>query len=281
MAAVCYRRDAPLPPIVGRAAPKTRGNRNGIARARGGRRGTLARAGKPQHRPPHAPTAQRRSMAPDGDIAHAHNFFLQSALDFGLPGLIALLAIYLVLVVQIVQLWRAPQPATGALPLQATWRTWAIGLAGCLVAQTVYSQLDAVAVVAIPLGVVFKATRRDWRLRQGLDTSRATGLILRWMPSSTHPMAPRLHRERIVHIQCMHGGATTICLANNLRAILAPLEVIAPSLVAWIEQTYWAALRVTTYDLCAFVLIAGTARQPKVIRIVRATGSYGDDMINL
>ena len=94
-------------------------------------------------------------------------------------------------------------------------------------------------------------------------------------------MAPRLHRERIVHIQCMHGGATTICLANNLRAILAPLKVIAPSLVAWIEQTYRATLRVTANDLCAFVLIAGTARQPKVIRIVRAAGSHRDDMINL
>ena len=109
----------------------------------------------------------------------------------------------------------------------------------------------------------------------------ATGLILRWMPSSTHPMAPRLHRERIVQVQCMHGGATTICLANNLRAILAPLEVIAPSLVAWIEQTYRATLRVTANDLCAFILISGTARQPKVIRIVRAAGSHGDDMINL
>ena len=102
-------------------------------------------------------------------------------------------------------------------------------------------------------------------------------LFLRWMPSSAHPMAPRFHRERIVQIQC----AATVCLTNNLRAILAPLEVIAPSLVAWIEQTYRAALRVTAYDLCAFVLIAGTARQPKVIRIVRATGSHGDDMINL
>ena len=116
---------------------------------------------------------------------------------------------------------------------------------------------------------------------QGYSGPEATGLILRWMPSSTHPMAPRFHRERIVQIQCMHGGATTVCLTNNLRAILAPLEVIAPSLVAWIEQTYRAALRVTANDLCTFVLIAGAARQPKVIRIVRAAGSHGDDMINL
>lgn len=33
-------------------------------------------------------------IAPTYDIAHAHNF-LDSVLDFGLPGLVALLAIYL------------------------------------------------------------------------------------------------------------------------------------------------------------------------------------------
>ena len=90
------------------------------------------------------------TVGPDFDIAHAHNFFLQTALDFGLPGLMALLAMYMVAVVQIVRVWREAQPATAALPLQATWRTWAIGLAGCLVAQTVYSQLDAVAMGSKP-----------------------------------------------------------------------------------------------------------------------------------
>jgi len=90
------------------------------------------------------------TVSPDFDIAHAHNFFLQTALDFGLPGLLALLAIYMVAVVQIVGLWRVPATSPAALPLQATWRTWAIGLAGCLVAQTVYSQLDAVAMGAKP-----------------------------------------------------------------------------------------------------------------------------------
>ena len=89
-------------------------------------------------------------IAPDFDIAHAHNFFLQTALDLGLPGLMALLAIYIVAVVQIVGLWRAPVASVAVLPLQATWRTYAIGLAGCLVAQTVYSQLDAVTMGSKP-----------------------------------------------------------------------------------------------------------------------------------
>ena len=52
---------SPPPRSSWRAAPKTRGDRNGIARARGERRGTLACARAPQRRPPHAPTARRRS----------------------------------------------------------------------------------------------------------------------------------------------------------------------------------------------------------------------------
>jgi len=90
------------------------------------------------------------TVAPDVDLAHAHNFFLQTALDFGVPGLVALLAMYLVAVVQIVALWRMPAHDTRSLPLRAPWRTWAIGIAGALIAQIVYSQFDAVAMGARP-----------------------------------------------------------------------------------------------------------------------------------
>jgi hypothetical protein len=51
---------------------------------------------------------------------------------------------------QLVQLWRTPGPQAHTLPLHATWRTWALGLAAALVAQTVYSQFDAVAMGAKP-----------------------------------------------------------------------------------------------------------------------------------
>jgi len=73
------------------------------------------------------------TIAPDFDIAHAHNFFLQMALDFGIPGLIALLILYGAAGVVIVALWKSDQ------------KVWASGLLGVLVAQTVYSMADAVA----------------------------------------------------------------------------------------------------------------------------------------
>lgn len=87
---------------------------------------------------------------PQYDLAHAHNFFMQQALDFGLPGFIALVAIYMVVVGQIVALWRAAvHPEVPAGPI-VSWRNWALGFAASLAAQTVYSLTDAVTMGAKP-----------------------------------------------------------------------------------------------------------------------------------
>ncbi|CAN5461224.1 hypothetical protein BH10CHL1_BH10CHL1_44050 [soil metagenome] len=83
------------------------------------------------------------TIDPTYNLGHAHNFFLQGALDFGIPGLIALLAIYLTATVQLSTLWRK-RPLSDISQSAQLWRTYAVGFAGCLVAQTVYSQLDAV-----------------------------------------------------------------------------------------------------------------------------------------
>ncbi|MCC6456161.1 MAG: O-antigen ligase family protein, partial [Caldilineaceae bacterium] len=72
------------------------------------------------------------------DIAHAHNLFLQTGLDFGLLGMVCLIAVYLAAGVQLVGSW-------ASLP-QA--RPWVIGLAGSLAGQFVFAQLDAVALGA-------------------------------------------------------------------------------------------------------------------------------------
>jgi putative inorganic carbon (hco3(-)) transporter len=80
-------------------------------------------------------------LTPTGyDIAHAHNLFLQQALDFGLPGLVALVAAYLIVWVQIISIYRAGK----------RWRVWSYGFAGCLISQTIYSQFDVVAMGSKP-----------------------------------------------------------------------------------------------------------------------------------
>ncbi len=84
------------------------------------------------------------SIAPDYNVGHAHNFFLQAGLDFGLPGLIAIVAVHMIALAQIMTIWRA-----GGSNNQPTgMRVVATGLLGSMVAHLFYSQLDAVAMGA-------------------------------------------------------------------------------------------------------------------------------------
>ncbi|MGQ9600545.1 MAG: O-antigen ligase family protein [Anaerolineae bacterium] len=84
-------------------------------------------------------------ISPDFDIGHAHNVFLQVALDLGLPGLIA----YLALVGTAGWLcWRAARSAGNP----ARWL--AFGVLGSLVAFHTYGMTDAIALGAKP-GVIF------------------------------------------------------------------------------------------------------------------------------
>lgn len=84
------------------------------------------------------------AIAPNYDYAHAHNIFLQVALDTGIPGLIAYLAL---LATSAAVLWRAAR-------WQAVLRPLAIGLIGGLVALHIYGLTDALAPGAKP-GLVF------------------------------------------------------------------------------------------------------------------------------
>lgn len=84
-------------------------------------------------------------ISPDFDIGHAHNVLLQVALDLGLPGLIA----YLALVGTAGWLgWRSAQTARNPD------RWLAVGAVGSLVAFHTYGMTDAIALGAKP-GVVF------------------------------------------------------------------------------------------------------------------------------
>ena len=81
-------------------------------------------------------------ISPDTDIAHAHNHLLQTALDLGLPGLIAYLAIWFGAAAMLWQTWRN---ATHDLP-----KILVVGFAASLLAYFVYGLLDTVALGAKP-----------------------------------------------------------------------------------------------------------------------------------
>ena len=104
-----------------------------------------------------------------GDIHHAHNLFLQTGLDFGLPGMILFLAIVVLAATSLISLYRAVPP-DGQLSV------WAIAMLGCFVAFLLYNLLDALTLGARPavalwflLGLALSARRQVAEKTQSVD----------------------------------------------------------------------------------------------------------------
>ncbi len=94
------------------------------------------------------------AVSPDYDIAHAHNIFLQTALDLGIPGLVAYLAL---LMTALALCWRAaltPPPAEGG---GGGVRALSLGLAAGLIALHVYGLTDALALGSKPAAAFWYA----------------------------------------------------------------------------------------------------------------------------
>ncbi|MBI5635271.1 MAG: O-antigen ligase family protein [Nitrospirae bacterium] len=82
---------------------------------------------------------------PDQDIGHAHNEFLQAALDLGIPGLIAFISLYLVAFWMLIQIWRGASGDDRELT-----KTLVLGLGGGLFAHLLFGLTDAVIFAAKP-----------------------------------------------------------------------------------------------------------------------------------
>lgn len=87
------------------------------------------------------------TVSPETDIGHAHNEFLQAALDLGIPGLIAFLALNLGAFAMLVSSWRKRAELPFSEPLS---RALILGLGGGLAAHLIYGLTDAVALGAKP-----------------------------------------------------------------------------------------------------------------------------------
>jgi len=96
------------------------------------------------------------TIPPDIDIAHAHNEFLQVALDLGIPGLIAFTSIYIISLWMFVQIWKYPQSGgtTAITPHflyeQGLRRVMALGLGGGLFGHMLFGMTDAITLGAKP-----------------------------------------------------------------------------------------------------------------------------------
>jgi putative inorganic carbon (HCO3(-)) transporter len=124
--------------------------------------------------------------SPDMDIAHAHNEFLQAALDLGVPGLIAFLSLHMGAFWMLREIWQAVQSkefraqSQDSQPLPLTPRpliqALVLGLGGGLLAHMLYGLTDAVALGA-KQGILF------WMLLGlifGLFSQVRSGRLVEW-----------------------------------------------------------------------------------------------------
>jgi len=119
------------------------------------------------------------TISPDLDIAHAHNEFLQVALDLGIPGLIAFISIYAIAFWMLIKIWQAPSPGSsgedsGFLDIQdpILVKTLVLGLGGGLFAHLVFGMMDAITLGAKP-GIFY------WMLL-GLITGLYQNIVEGW-----------------------------------------------------------------------------------------------------
>jgi putative inorganic carbon (HCO3(-)) transporter len=112
-------------------------------------------------------------IGPDSRMPHAHNLFLQVAVDMGMPGLVAfwmLLGAWGCMVWELLK-WTAP-----ALPA-AEFRFFVVGLSGGLMAHLIYGLTDTIALgekAGIVLWVNLALTVSLWQLiraQQGTTSS--------------------------------------------------------------------------------------------------------------
>lgn len=111
-----------------------------------------------------------------GGFQHAHNLFLQMAVDFGVPGLVALVALLIALGASMVAAtWRWPAPAAMDAPLAAL----ATGVFGSLLALAVHGLVDAPMVAPRGYALIFALFGIAAAASQQLLTPAGTNSSLR------------------------------------------------------------------------------------------------------
>jgi len=100
------------------------------------------------------------TIPPEVDLGHAHNEFLQAALDLGIPGMVAFISIYVIAFWMLARIWRMVRMGkddghqSGLLGDPVFCQFLVLGLGGGLFAHLVFGLMDAITLGAKP-GIFF------------------------------------------------------------------------------------------------------------------------------
>jgi O-antigen ligase len=89
------------------------------------------------------PYPQVKGFVPDADMTHVHNIVLQAGVDFGLPGIIALVALFVIIALLLKSLIRRTI-------VPSLLHTWSLGLLASFVAFLVYNMTNATTLGSTP-----------------------------------------------------------------------------------------------------------------------------------
>ena len=140
------------------------------------------------------------NFPPTLDIGHAHNEFFQAALDLGIPGLIAFIAVYIASFWMLIRIWQIhhvnlqrttrKQPATIPITQSGGWllggyipslldkhliKMAVLGLGGGLLAHMLWGMTDAMALGARPAFLFWVILGLICGLHQQVQAYLATG----------------------------------------------------------------------------------------------------------
>ena len=102
------------------------------------------------------------------------------------------------------------------------------------------------------------------------------------MPTGRDPLASHLDSDPVIQLQRQHSSSTAGSLADDPRSLVGPSELFVPTLASGVVQgNAQAAVRVKELSLIAFEVVAKTTGEPKILFLVRAAESRGNDMIYL
>jgi O-antigen ligase len=94
------------------------------------------------------PYPQVKGYTPDADMTHVHNLILQAGVDFGVPGVIALVSLFILtgrLLVIMIRRTHSP----------SLLHTWSLGICGSFVAFFVYNMANATTLGSAPAFAVW------------------------------------------------------------------------------------------------------------------------------